>query len=96
MSIFTQVSDNYHNFYKGEFRFKTCSDPGSLSNHNADLPSPKPGSRSDRLPAGQAGLCCCRSDHWTIFEFGCPPAPNLYRSVEQCRAIGAAFAIGTA
>jgi hypothetical protein len=81
MSIFTQVSDNYHNFYKGKFRFKTCSDPGSLSNHNADLPSSEPSSRSD---------------HWTIFEFGCPLAPNLYRSVEQRCAIGAAFAIGTA
>jgi hypothetical protein len=81
MSIFTQVSDNYHNFYKGKFRLKTCSDLGSLSNHNADLPSPKPSGRSD---------------HWTIFEFGCPLAPNLYRSVEQRCATVAVFAMGIA
>jgi hypothetical protein len=65
-----------------------------LSNFNTDLAKAEQPVRS--LPAGQAGLGCYRSDHWTIFEFGCPLAPNLYRSVEQRCAIGAAFAIGAA
>jgi hypothetical protein len=34
--------------------------------------------------------------NWASLEIGCPLAPNLYRSVEQFFAIGAALVIGSA
>jgi hypothetical protein len=35
------------------------------------------------MPAGETGLDWRRPDEGMTLEFGCPLAPNLYRSVEH-------------